>query len=180
MSHDTSPETGIAIGHDFLIEARNQLEASRKLIAHCVSQLDDAQIWDREHDDLNSIGNLLLHLAGNLTQRFASGIGGEPDRRDRPREFTERSAISKGELMTQFESAVKVADEILGRLAPAQLKESRPYATLAGKAEISVLAVIFRTLVHLNGHAQEIVFMTRRLLGDGYRFQSPSGVPKRT
>jgi hypothetical protein len=180
MSHESSPETGIAIGHDFITESRNQLEASRKLIAHCVSQLDDGQIWAREHDDLNSIGNLLLHLAGNLTQRFASGIGGEPDRRDRPREFNERSAIPRDELMAGFESAVKVADAILGRLTAAQLNESRLYATLAGNDEISVMAVIFRTLVHLNGHAQEIVFMTRRLLGNSYRFQSPSGVPKRT
>lgn len=167
-----------SLGADFLVEARNQLAASRKLIAHCVSQLDDAQIWHREQDDLNSIGNLLLHLAGNLTQRVESNLGGRPDRRDRPREFTERAMIPGVELMRRFDDAVVIADRALDGLNSRNLEDRKPYTTHAGSVEISALAVIFRTLNHLNGHAQEIVYMTRRQLGGRYQFQSPAGVPK--
>jgi hypothetical protein len=170
--------TGATFGDDFRAEARNQLAASGKLISHCVAQLSDEQIWHRQRDDLNSIGNLLLHLAGNLAQRFGSGINGEPDRRDRPREFTERSAIPKAALMSRLDEAIAAADTILQNFDPASLNELRPYATFAGTVEISVMAVIFRTLVHLNGHAQEILYMTRVKLEGGYEFQNPAGVPK--
>lgn len=172
------PEGGTTLGEDFLVEARNQLAASGKLISHCAAQLSDEQIWHRDRDDLNSVGNLLLHLAGNLTQRFGSGINGEPDRRDRLKEFTERSAIPKEELVSRLESAIGAADAILNGFDPARLNEPRPYATFAGIAEVSVMAVVVRTLVHLNGHAQEILYMTRVLLDGRYEFQNPAGVPK--
>lgn len=181
MSRDNSGAVDVpsGIGRVFLAEAREQLAASRLLIAHCVAQLSDEQVWHRDRDDLNSIGNLLLHLAGNLTQRFTSNIGGAADQRDRLREFTERTAVPKVELMRRFDESVAQAEALLSAFDPAKLNDPRPYTTLAGPAEISVQAVIFRTLIHLNGHAQEIVYMTRLVLGGGYQFRSPAGVPKR-
>ncbi len=181
MNPDGSSATASnsTLGVIFLAESRTQLEASFRLIKHCVDQLTDDAVWRRQHESLNSIGNLLLHLAGNLTQRFGSGIGGAPDRRDRPREFTERTRIPKAELLSGLEAAVTAADALLSTFDPAKLTDLRPYATLAGNAEISVLAVIYRTLVHLNGHAQEVLSMTRGILGDGYVFQNPAEVPKR-
>lgn len=177
MANSDRPVTDPTLGESFLAEARNQLAASSKLISHCVAQLSDEQIWHRERDDLNCIGNLLLHLTGNLVQRFGSGINGEPDRRDRLKEFTERTRIPKSELMGRFEGAIGAADAILNASGPAILNETRPYATFAGSVEISVMAVVFRTLVHLNGHAQEILYMTRVLREGGYEFQNPAGVP---
>lgn len=168
----------VRLGGEFLSEARNQLAAGRKLITHCVAQLTDDQVWRRERDDLNSIGNLLLHLAGNLVQRFGSGINGDPDHRDRPREFTERTMIPRAELMSRLDGAMDAADEILKNFNPAKLNEPRLYATFAGKVDVSVLAVVFRTLAHLNGHAQEILYMTRVQLEGRYTFQHPEGVPK--
>jgi len=156
-TNSDGPEAGATLGEEFLVEARNQLAASGKLIAHCVAQLTDEQVWHRDRDDLNSIGNLLLHLEGNLAQRFGSGLNGEPDRRDRLKEFTERSPIPKRALMSRLVSAIDAADAILNGFDPARLNEPRPYATFAGVVEISVMAVVFRTLVHLNGHAQEIL-----------------------
>jgi len=179
MNSERLVSTENSLGADFLSEARNQLAASRKLIAHCVGQIEDAQIWHREQDDLNSIGNLLLHLAGNLAQRFEAGIQGEPDRRNRPGEFSERTTIPKAELMNRLDGAIDKAEEILKAFDPTRLMESRPYVTLVGSPEISIQAVIFRTLMHFNGHAQEIVYMTRMLLKDRYQFQNPAGVPKR-
>jgi len=40
------------------------------------------------------------------------------------------------------------------------------------------MAAIVRTLVHLNGHAQEILYMTRTQLQGRYEFQNPAGAPK--
>ena len=68
-----------------------------RAIQHCLTQLDDTQIWWRPHQNMNSAGNLVLHLTGNLGKRFLSDIAGEPFHRDRFGEFTERRMIPRDE-----------------------------------------------------------------------------------
>ena len=168
-----------SLGEQFVVEARRQLDASVGLIRHCLDQLDDSQVWWRPREDMNSVGNLLLHLGGNLKQRFGSVIGGEPDVRDRFGEFTERNPIPKGDLLRWFEEAAGRADEILARLTPERLGETCRYELLAGTKEKSVLGVVIQALTHLSGHAQEILHLTRMQLGNSYKFRQPAGVPPR-
>ncbi|MEW4570315.1 DinB family protein [Tautonia sp. JC769] len=167
----------VAVAEDFVAEARTGLETAVALIRHGVGQLDDEQVWWRPREGMNSAGNLLLHLAGNLRQRFGSVIGGEPDGRDRFGEFTERGPIPKEELLRRFEEAARRADEILAGLTPERLAETCRDQLLAGTAEKTVLGVVLQTLTHLHGHAQEILHLTRLQLGEGYAFRQPSGVP---
>ncbi len=174
---DASRET--SLGEHFVTEARQQLDYSVSLIRHCLDQLDDAQAWLRPRDDMNSVGNLLLHLAGNLTQRFGSVIGGASDVRDRFGEFTERRHIQKGDLVRRFEDAARLADESLTGLTPARLSETCRYKVLDGTTEKSVLGLVLQTSTHLAGHAQEILHLTRTQLGEGYAFRQPAGVPPR-
>lgn len=161
----------------FLDQARERLGENIEVIRHCLAQLDDAQVWWRPSEGMNSIGNLVLHLAGNLRQRFEANIGGEPDVRDRFGEFTERRAIPKGELLGRFDGSVAAAGARLGSLTTGTLAELRPIQMGGREVESSVLAILFQTLAHLAGHAQEIIVMTRMQLGDRYEFRSPSLVP---
>ncbi|MGH9651714.1 MAG: hypothetical protein ACRD3I_14770, partial [Terriglobales bacterium] len=55
-------------------------------IARCLSLLSEGEIWWRPHRTSNSVGNLLLHLEGNVRQWIISGLGGAPDRRERDTE----------------------------------------------------------------------------------------------
>ncbi len=50
---------------------------------------------------------------------------------------------------------------------------------LRGDVEADVLTLILQTLVHLAGHSQEIVALTRRELGDAYRFLQAPPEPDR-
>jgi hypothetical protein len=168
------------LGREFVAQARQQLEASVELIRHCLGQLDDGQVWWRPREEMNSIGNLLLHLTGNLTQRFSSEIGGEPDRRDRPAEFSDRGSVPRGELLRRFDEAAGRADRVLAGLGPDGLLENRRSQRLDGTVEKSVMGIVFQTLNHLNGHAQEILQMTRSQLGSSYKFRQPEGVQPRT
>ena len=79
---------------------------------------------------MNSIGNLLLHLCGNLRWKFRAVIGGLPDDRDRPREFSERGPIPKAELLHRLEEVVAATDAALADLTPSKLLESRRYRML--------------------------------------------------
>ena len=157
------------IGAIFLAEARRQLDGCFEKLRHCAGQLDDAQLWSRPGEDRNTVGNLLLHLSGNLGQRFGSNIGGDPDRRDRAAEFAERGPIPGAELMARLEAACRRAGEVLDGLVPAQLGEPRSYPTAHGTVHATVLGLVVRSLLHLAGHTQEIIAMTRTLLGPNYK-----------
>jgi hypothetical protein len=157
------------VGAIFLAEARRQLDGCLDKLRHCAGQLDDARLWSRPGEGRNTVGNLLLHLAGNLGQRFGSTIGGEPDRRDRAAEFAERGPIPGADLMARLDAAGRRAGEVLDGLTSAQVGEPRSYPTSHGVAESTVLGVVVRSLLHLAGHTQEIIAMTRTLLGPEYR-----------
>ena len=150
----------------FIDLARSHLAAKIGRIEHCVGQLDDGQVWWRPHDSMNSIGNVLLHLCGNMRQWLISGVGGVPDTRDRPAEFAERVPVPKDELMRRLVAVAAEADAALAALVESRLPEPR---RIQGFDE-TVLSAIWGSLEHLSGHAQEIVYVTRMLLGDRYRF----------
>jgi hypothetical protein len=162
------------LGRAFIEVARRQLAERADRIGHCLGQLDDAQVWWRPHPSMNSIANLVLHLCGNLRQWIVSGVGGEPDVRDRPGEFSERGSIPRGELLDRFRAVVARVDEVLANLDQARLLEPR---RIQGFDE-TALSATWHSLEHLGGHAQEIIHMTRMQLGDRYRFAWTPSTPE--
>jgi hypothetical protein len=162
------------VARAYLAEARRRLAACHERITHCLGQLDDAQVWWRARDALNSIGNLVLHLCGNLRQWLVAGVGGAADVRDRPAEFAEQGPIPKEELLRRLAQVVRAADEALSRVEDGRLLEAR---RIQGFDE-TVLSAIFDSLSHLAGHTQEIVFVTRLQLGEAYRFAWAPATPE--
>ncbi|MEQ8787333.1 MAG: DUF1572 family protein [Pirellulaceae bacterium] len=155
----------------FLGTSRDRLHQCREKIEHCLGQLEDQQIWWRADPSSNSIGNLLLHLAGNLRQWIVAGVGGADDVRDRPREFAERGPIPRAELFAQFSQAIDEAADTLTNTLPSQL----PTPKRVQGFEVNNLSAVYDSVAHLSGHTQEIVFMTRLQLGDRYRFHWTPG-----
>jgi hypothetical protein len=90
----TVDELAAAVG----TAAADELESALERIEHCLEQLNDEQVWVRSQPSLNSIGNLILHLCGNLRQWIVAGVGGSPDVRNRPAEFAERGPVPKEDL----------------------------------------------------------------------------------
>jgi hypothetical protein len=164
----------MSVGQAYLAQGRRKLAACHQRIKHCLDQLSDAQVWWRPHESMNSIGNLLLHLCGNVTQWIIAGVRGSPDRRNRPEEFAHRVAIPKDELIRRLDEVVREADAVLAGITDSQLLEPR---RIQGFDE-TVLAALFDSLSHFNGHTQEIVCLTRWQLGDAYRFAWVPATPE--
>src|SRR5437899_676299 len=97
------------VGHAYLARASYRLQAAFDLIRHCLDQLDDAQVWWRPQQSMNSVGNLLLHLTGNLRQWIIAGVRHEHDHRNRPQEFAERRVLPKSDLLGGLEEVVREA-----------------------------------------------------------------------
>lgn len=160
----------LRIGDEYLAAVRHQMLGCHRIIQHCVEQLSDEQLWQRTGEGFNSIANLLLHLRGNIEQRILSLIAGEPDRRNRQQEFDERRPIPKAELWGRFDDTIRRADAFLATLRAERLLETRTYGMLAGDVEGTLVDLILYTLVHLGGHSQEIVALTRLQLRENYKF----------
>jgi len=158
--------TSDELAREVTAAAGRELDSALARIKHCLDQLSDDQIWQRPGTSQNSIANLLFHLAGNLRQWIIVGLGGGEDRRDRPREFADDSRLPKAELIARLEAAVSEAQTVLARQTAAELTRVRHIQ----EWDVSGLAAIFDAVPHFRGHTQEIVFRTRLLLGERYKF----------
>lgn len=153
-------------------QCRAILRTGFEKIEHAVRQLDDADVWFRPHASANAIGNILLHLSGNLRQWLIDGLQGTPDVRDRPGEFAERSLIPKGQLLDRLRSTLDEIDGVFDRLDPESLLELRRIQGF----DVQVQAAIVEAAAHFQGHVQEIIYITRMRLGDRYAFHwKPAG-----
>jgi uncharacterized damage-inducible protein DinB len=167
-----SSETGRA----FLAEARRHLlEDYLPKIERCLERLTDEQVWWRASERSNSVGNLLLHLEGNLRQWVVSGAGGAADTRLREREFGERRRLPRAELLAALRAAVLEADDVLARLDPATLLETRRVQGLG----VTLLNAVFHAVEHFAMHTGQIILLTKALADADLAFYDfSSGVPR--
>lgn len=150
------------VAHDLGDELTQALDR----IKHCTDQLTDAQVWWRPAESMNSIGNLLLHLNGNIRQWIISGVGGAKDDRYRQGEFDERRAVPKAELLAKLEATVAEAQAVMARQTPedwARVRRVQSY-------DVTGLAAAIHSVAHFRGHTQEIIHITRTQLGEKYEF----------
>ena len=166
----TTEQLATAIGQ----EASDELESALRKIKHCLRQLSDDQIWSRSSEDMNSIANLLLHLAGNVRQWIVSGVGGAPDHRHRAEEFNQRDRIPREELVQNLESVVVGAQQVMVNQSAAELLRRRCIQGF----DVSGLQAIFESVAHFRGHTQEIVQLTRIQLGQAYEFDFVPATPE--
>jgi hypothetical protein len=83
--------------------SRAFIDKSRSLLAEdyipkidrCLDRLGRHDIWWRPNERSNSIGNLILHLCGNVTMWIVGGVGNLPFERNRQLEFDERTEIRR-------------------------------------------------------------------------------------
>ena len=128
--------------------------------------MSEEDIWWCPNEASNSIGNLILHLAGNARQWVVSGIGGEPDRRRRDEEFSREGGLSVGELLAHLESALAEVDEVLLRLEPRVLLETREIQGMT----VSVLDALYHVVEHFSTHTGQIIYLAKLRTGQDLGF----------
>jgi len=142
----------------FLAAAADKLAENLSRIETCVPKLAPDVLWARDSENGNAAGNLLLHLDGNVRQWILSGVGGAPERRDRPAEFAARSGPDGAVLVANLRRTVNDAIGVIRALPPARLNEA---VTIQGY-DTTVLAAIFHVVEHFSGHTYQIILMTKQ------------------
>ena len=152
---------------EFLTQARHLLaEVYLPRIAACLHELSAQQIWWRPNPASNSVGNLVLHLEGNVRQWIVSGLGGAPDRRERDLEFAETGPISSRALSARLRRAVTDAGRVLRKLDDEAL--TRTY--LIQGFRVTGLRAVFHVAEHFALHAGQIILLAKALTGKDLQF----------
>ena len=146
--------------------SRRYLREYLTKIRLAVSVLDDQVVWARPNEASNSIGNLMLHLAGNARQWIVSGVGGAPDLRDRQREFDQRTPLPVTTLIDRLEQTISDVDRVLASLTPADLQARRSIQA----NDVSVLEAIYHVVEHFSMHTGQIILLAKADQPDRVRF----------
>jgi len=132
----------------------------------CLARLSEDQIWSRGHESENAVGNLLLHLAGNVRQWIISGVGATADVRDRDSEFNAQSGPSKAELIGALGATVEEACKVIEPLTAERLA----VVIHVQKYDVSVLEAVYHVVEHFGQHTGQIIFATKLLTGEELGF----------
>ncbi|HLB00188.1 MAG TPA: DUF1572 family protein [Bacteroidota bacterium] len=157
MIGDT-PESGPDPGKAYLAYCRRRLsDEYLPRLLRCLDELSDEDLWWRPNESANSVGNLVLHLSGNVEQWINGGLGGASSVRDRGQEFSRREALSKTELGEIITGVLRRADETLSRFDPARLLERRRIQVY----DVTCLDALSHVLEHFAQHLGQIVYVTK-------------------
>lgn len=148
----------LAIQEAFICEVRRRMiEESVPRIKKCLHQLNESQVWHRPNKETVSVGNLVLHLCGNLRQWVLSGIDGQVDHRQRAEEFAEIGPIPTEKLIRDMDSLMTEVDRVLERITPEMLTEKRQVQGF----EESVLAILLHVTEHFSYHTGQITYYVK-------------------
>jgi uncharacterized damage-inducible protein DinB len=151
-----------AIGRIFVDCSLRRLDQHASRIRDCLDRLNDAQVWARGGPNQNAIGNIVLHLCGNVRQWIISGIGGAPDVRQRDAEFAACEGAGARELWEQLGATISEAAAVLEDLGGARLAER---VQIQGY-DLTVLEAVYHVVEHFAQHTGQIIFVTKALTGE--------------
>jgi len=151
------------IEHAFLNYSAEQLETYTARIVDCLGRLSADQVWMRNSDNANAIGNIVLHLCGNIRQWILSGVGGQPDVRDRDSEFAARGGVQPTELAAKLKTTIAEAAEVIRTCPVDRLMENK---TIQKVYDTTLMEAIYHVVEHFAQHSGQIIFATKLLTGE--------------
>lgn len=150
----------------FLECAVKKLREFTGWIEVCLGKLNDDQIWARGHENENAVGNLVLHLTGNVRQWIISSLGNAPDARVRHREFDARGGATAAELSAGLRATVEEAAGVIAALTTGQLEAFYEIQ----KYRVSGVETVFHVVEHFAQHTGQIIFVTKMITSQDLGF----------
>ena len=126
-----------------------------------VDPLSDEQFWTSPFSHGNSVGNLILHLTGNLNYYIGAEVAETGYVRNRDLEFSENRKPLKKEVLQKFdETIVMVVTTIRNQ---SEEDWTTPYTAEREPQAKDRFTIFLRCAVHLYHHIGQIVYLSREL-----------------
>lgn len=162
----------MSLGQNFIDRSRAYLtEEYRIKLRKTIDALPPDALWWRPNEQANSVGNLLLHLEGNVRQWIIGGVGGAPDTRNRAGEFAAREGASKEELLARLDETLAEADAVLARLDPARLSDRLHIQA----RDITALDAVYQVVQHFALHLGQIILVAKSEVPGAVKFYEDAG-----
>ena len=144
---------------EFKAQSVAYFEANTPRIRQCINELSEDEVWQRPNDASNSVGNLVLHLCGNITQYVLSSLGHQPDHRTRDAEFAATGGITKQQLWEKLEATTTEAARMMAQATEAELLRVRSVQGF----QLSGIGIVVHVTEHYSYHMGQIAFWTKQL-----------------
>jgi uncharacterized damage-inducible protein DinB len=155
---------------EFIAQIILRINENPPRISTCLDLLTEDQVWYRKNDTSNSIGNLILHLCGNIRQYSISTLAEATDTRNRPLEFSTEGGWSKDQLIKILTKTVDEATYIAQNLSEDRLSQSFHVQCF----DLSGVGILIHVAEHFSYHTGQIAILTKFLVNKDLRFYDNS------
>jgi len=145
--------------NEFIEQSIHRIDENTKRLKACIEELHESEIWIRPNENSNSIGNLILHLCGNVRQYAISSLGNMPDVRERDKEFSANGGYPKADLFNKLLSTLEEAKGVMQNVTSAELLRKRKVQGYS----YSGIGIIVHITEHYSYHTGQIIFWTKLL-----------------
>jgi uncharacterized damage-inducible protein DinB len=151
-------------------ECLRRLRENQEKINTVLTGLPEEDLWWRPNPESNSIGNLLLHLSGNLTQYVLSSLGGQADHRERSKEFAADGGIHTPDLLKKFNDVMEAVYTTILSCGEMELTRVRPVQCY----QETGIGILVHVTEHLSYHTGQIIYLIKWKKGKALGFYSDS------
>lgn len=151
---------------DFKENAIFRLDENVRMISIALSKISEDEIWIMQNQALNTLGNQLLHICGNLTQYIISGLGGKPDERDRELEFSTEDGYTRDELLQKLLLTVQSATIIIEDALPENLLNKRQVQGF----NYSGIGLVLHAVEHFSFHTGQVASQVKLIIDEPLGF----------
>ncbi len=128
-------------------------------LEQCLDTLTEKEIWYRPNANSNSVGNISLHLCGNIRQWVIAGLGGHQDVRERQKEFDEQGPLPLEELLDLLSVLKKDVEAVLNEVTAEDLVKKREVQIY----QESGLSILVHVVEHFSYHVGQVTYVVKML-----------------
>lgn len=149
--------------NDWIIEFKQnaiyRLDESSRMNRISFSKLKEEDFWKAPNNQLNSVGNLVLHLCGNMRQYILSSLAEAPDVRQRDLEFSTQGGYTSKELAAMLFETVESVKQVIEEVSEEKLLKKR----MVQGFEFSGIGIVMHVVEHYSYHTGQIAFWVKLL-----------------
>lgn len=144
----------------FIAEIKRRLfKESMFRFKKCLTELEEEEVWYRPNPASNSVGNLVLHLHGNVHQWVVASLGKNKDVRERQQEFEEQGPVPVAKMLADMDQLMIEVSAILDSIKSEDLLEVR---NVQGYKE-SGLSILVHITEHFSYHVGQMTYIVKML-----------------
>jgi len=144
---------------EFIENTCFRMDESLRMISIALDKISEAQLWQKPNPALNSIGNLILHLCGNMTQYGITSLNETVDNRERDLEFSVEGGYTKDQLFEKLENTVGEVKETFKTISMERWLARKQVQGF----EFSGIGNGIHVVEHFSYHTGQIAFWVKQL-----------------